>query len=346
MKVWFPVIQANSGSDIFTERLAAALKKSGIETIVTCYPGYFEFFPFLLSFISPPEGTDIIHTNSWNGFAFSGNHLPCIVTEHLTVLDPLFRQHKSLWQNLYHRTAIHWFERLSLSNAAAITAVSNFAAAGLQRAYNLSDVSVIHNWVDTELFKPAKESAYADNDPLRLLFVGNLSKRKGADLLAPIMCHLENGFELQIVGSNCSRLPGKLPSNIHYAGYKTGQNLVDAYRRCDALLFPSRHEGFGLVALEAMSCGKPVIAADSASLPEIVEHEVTGLLCPVDDVNCFVQACRRIKENIELSHQYGDAARQRAVDFFSEDAAISKYTKLYKAVLRRNTRHQSDVDSG
>ncbi|MFN3594090.1 MAG: glycosyltransferase [Thiobacillaceae bacterium] len=69
---------------------------------------------------------------------------------------------------------------------------------------------------------------------------------------------------------------------------------VEAYRQADALLFPSRIEGLPLTVIEAMACGLPVIAAKSASLPEVVAHGATGLLCPVDDVGAYVSAPRTL----------------------------------------------------
>jgi glycosyltransferase involved in cell wall biosynthesis len=106
--------------------------------------------------------------------------------------------------------------------------------------------------------------------------------------------------------------------------------LIGAYRQCDALLFPSRFEGFGYVALEAMACGKPVIAANNSALPEVVQNGVTGILCQTDDISAFVSAIRKLAANREILLAYGQAARRRVESLFSEDLIIPQYISLYE----------------
>jgi glycosyltransferase involved in cell wall biosynthesis len=108
--------------------------------------------------------------------------------------------------------------------------------------------------------------------------------------------------------------------------------LIKAYQQSDALLFPSRLEGFGYVALEAMACGKPVIAGANSALPEVVENGVTGLLCPTDDVHAFADACRRLAGDPEMVREYGEAARRRAEEVFSEDIIVPQYIRLYEQI--------------
>jgi glycosyltransferase involved in cell wall biosynthesis len=110
--------------------------------------------------------------------------------------------------------------------------------------------------------------------------------------------------------------------------------IVKAYQWCDALLFPSRLEGFGLAALEAMACGKPVIATNTSSLPEVVENGVSGILCPPDDIGAFAVACGKLADSDETGVRYGQAGRRRAVELFSEDHIIPQYIKLYEKLLR------------
>jgi glycosyltransferase involved in cell wall biosynthesis len=96
-------------------------------------------------------------------------------------------------------------------------------------------------------------------------------------------------------------------------GRLSEKELIDEYQKCDALLFPSRFEGFGYVALEAMSCGKPVVATDSSSIPEVVENGVSGLLCPIDDIEAFVNACSQLEENKELCVKTGEEGSLQSV---------------------------------
>jgi glycosyltransferase involved in cell wall biosynthesis len=333
MKVWFPAIRAGSGTDVFTQRLADALRRRGFEAEITWLAGKWQLAPFLLQSVRPPKGTSIVHANSWNGFAFARQGIPLVVTEHLNVFDPLYHPHKSLAQSLYHQSLIRRFVRASLSKASAITAVSRSTASSLKDAWPRFTARVIHNWIDTGVFIPPDRKQRSGGAPFELLFVGNLSRRKGADLLAPIMRELGGRFHLRFTTGLRQSRPIPTESNMIPIGRITEEShLVQAYQDCDAVLVPSRLEGFGLTALEAMACGKPVVASRSSSLPEIVEDGVTGILCPIGDVSAFAAACRKLAENPDLRNNYGLAARRRSVELFSEAAIIPQYVALYEEV--------------
>ena len=143
MKVWFPVIRGGSGADVYTRRLADALQRRGIAVEVTWFSPYFEFAPFLLRTVALPPGTDIIHVNSWNGFAFQRPGIPLIVTKHLDVLDPAYRPYKSFSQNFFHKEIIHRFEKASFHAASAITAVSQNTASSLRLSAGVQPVQVL-----------------------------------------------------------------------------------------------------------------------------------------------------------------------------------------------------------
>lgn len=332
MKVWFPTVRGGSGTDVFTTRLVAALAKRGVETRITWFPGYFEFLPQLAKTTRHPRGVTLIHANSWNAFAFAGRDARLVVTEHHCVLDPAFDPHKTSPQRLYHRGVIGRYEEESLQRADRITAVSRYTANSVKRVYG-RDAQTIYNWVDTTEFAPTGTMTKSGSR-FQLLFVGNLSKRKGADLLAPIMRKLGDRFELRFTSGLREAAKMDCPPNMTPIGRVTATELVRAYRECDALLFPTRFEGFGYAALEAMACGKPVIASDNSALPEVVLDRVTGLLCPTNDVDAFVTACRALADNRQLCREFGEAARYRAETVFSEDQIIGQYIEVYRELLQ------------
>jgi len=331
VKVWFPFTKGASGTDVFTRRQADALQRRGISTEMTCFPAHYEFAPFLLRSVPAPPDTQIIHVNSWNGFAFERAGIPLVVTEQLGVSDPAGRSYKSLMQNLYHETLIRRFAKASFSRATAITAVSHFTASGITRAFGTHSVSVIYNWVSTKAFSLAEPTHRQTQRPFRLLFMGNPSMRKGADLFAPIMRKLGPDFELRFTsGLRDLKITDTVPNMIPLGRLTEDNHLQEAYHQCDALLFPSRFEGLPHAPLEAMACGKPVIAANSSSLAEVVEDGVTGILCPTDDVGAFVAACRKLADNPKLVDRFGQAARRRAEEQFSEEVVIPQYIALYE----------------
>ena len=110
-------------------------------------------------------------------------------------------------------------------------------------------------------------------------------------------------------------------------------DLAKLYQRSDALLFPSRFEGLPIAVLEAMACAKPVIAANTSSLAEIIEDGVNGMLCPSDDIDAFVAACRRVANERQMCIRYGSAARDCVESRFSEDVVVPQYIDLYQRIL-------------
>jgi len=331
IKIWFPAIKGKSGTDVYTRRLANALQHRGIATEITWFSPYYQFAPYLLRNVPPPLGTHIIHTNSWNGFAFKRPRIPLVVTEHHCVFDPRYRPYKTRAQHIFHETMIRRFEMASFRVASVITAVSHFTASSLANTLGISSTHVIHNWIDTFTFTPPDLGASPSKHRFRLLFIGNLSMRKGADLLVPIMRELGPEFELRFTSGLRALKTTELTDNMVPLGRLTEESeLIGAYQQCDALLFPSRFEGFGYVALEAMACGKPVITGNNSALPEIVQDKVTGILCPPDDIAAFVTACRNLAYDPETLRQYGKAARRRAEELFSEDTIIPQYISLYE----------------
>ena len=337
MKVWFPTVRGNSGADVYTRRLAEALQHRGVATEITWFSTYYQFAPFLLRHAPTPPGTDIIHTNSWNGFAFRRSGIPLVVTEYHCVLDPRYRPYKNLAQQIFHKNMIRRFEMASFRAASAITAISHFTASSMADTLGIRPCRVIPSMVDTTTFVPLSQNVPPGQRPFQLLFVGNLSRRKGADLLLPIIRELGPRFELRFTSGLQNWKPIHIAPNMVPLGRLDDGELIEAYRQCDALLFPSRFEGFGLVALEAMACGKPVIAANNSALPEVVEDGKIGILCPTDNIHAFVSACRKLADDPETRAQYGQAARRRAVELFSEDLIIPQYIALYEKLSESNS---------
>lgn len=334
MKIWFPVIKGGSGTDVYTRRLAHALERRGIDTEISWFPTYYQMAPFLLSRIRPPSGTSLIHANSWNGFAFRRAGIALIVTEHLPVFDPGYTPYKTLPQRVFHATLIRCYESASLRVASAITAVSRATAQSLAAHMGVDRAVVIPNWVNTSIFRPREKEIPAARSAFRLLFIGNLSRRKGADLLRPIMAALGPGFELRFTsGLRKSRVLAAAANCVPLGQLNGDAELLHAYHDSDALLFPSRLEGLPQVPLEAMACAKPVIGAHIRSTAEVVEHGVSGILCPVDNIQAFVSACRELAHRPETLEEMGRAARRRVQEHFSEEQIIPQYIALYEKLV-------------
>ena len=332
--VWLPTLRANTGADRFTERLAAALNRRRIRAEITWLPHRAEYLPWSVKAPTPPAWANITHTNPWLHKRFIPRELPCATTLNSCVHDPALRPYKSWAQTLYHRHALYHRERENLARASIVTAVSNYTAETCKKVFNYEDIVTIYNWIDTDTFVPA--TSRARHGPFRLLFVGSLRLLKGADVLPSIMERLGPGYELHFTGTleELAKF-GHLPGNLKPLGRLVKlDEVISAYQNSDALLFPTRLEGLSLVALEAMSCGLPIVASDIASLPELVTSGETGILCKQDDVDGFVNAIVELSEHPEATAKMAKLARQRAINEFSEAASIDRYISIYFSLVR------------
>jgi glycosyltransferase involved in cell wall biosynthesis len=156
-------------------------------------------------------------------------------------------------------------------------------------------------------------------------------------MLAPIMRQLGAQFQLKFTsGLKAIKTRTIVEKNMIPLGrLSNDDDLVKAYQNCDAILLPTCFEGFGYAALEAMACGKPVIASDNSALPEVVQDGVTGILCPTNDIEAFVAACRFLAENPEIGKKYGEAGRARVERLFSEEIIIPQYIALYEKLAMK-----------
>lgn len=160
-------------------------------------------------------------------------------------------------------------------------------------SHGVENVCVWQRGVDTELFRPEHASAAVRAEftqghpeaPL-LLYVGRVSAEKEIDRIKPVLESIPNA-RLAIVGDGPYRTELEAHfagTNTYFAGYRAGVDLAAAFASADAFVFPSRTETLGLVLLEAMAAGCPVVAARSGGIPDIVTDGVNGYLFePADD---------------------------------------------------------------
>ena len=331
IKIWFPTVKAYSGSDTYTSRLYFALKEAGVSVKITWFSHYYELAPFLMSKKIPTD-TNIIHTGSWGAFPFYKRGIPLIITMHHNVFEPSFLPYKTVAQKLYHQYLIRHYEKFSIDKASVNIAVSRYTAASYKKTYNIKQPTIIPNWIDTSTFSPPKKKP--NNNTFKLLFIGNHTRRKGADLLPKIMDKLGKGYELHTTGGlRGGKTHNQTASYIHHNHIPKTSDLVKLYQSCDALIFPSRLEGFGLAALEAQACGLPVVATNSSAFPEVVINQKTGILCPQDDVEAFVSSIKELKLNPQKRKNMQIKARQHVLDNFSEKKIIMEYITLYKSLF-------------
>lgn len=332
--VWFPTVRTGTGTDVFTERLVKDLQASGVRAEITWLPLRAEYAPWSVPIPKPPEWATVAHVNTWLHPRFAPKHLPIVATIHHAIHHPDAQSYKGWLRAAYHKYWIAPIERRVMRRADQVVAVSTFASNTAKAILVDVPIQVIHNGIDTDLFKPGNRVRNED-EPFRLLYVGSWRALKGVNLMAPIMRELGDGFELHYTGGPAAEKDKTaMPTNMHDIGRLQGATaVVAAMQEADAFLFPSRSEGFGLVAAEAMACGLPVISFTDTCLDEIVENGVTGNLVPLGDIIAMTEAVRTLAKNRTKLQTMSIAARQHVITKFGPHIMLDAYLDTYLAVL-------------
>ena len=173
----------------------------------------------------------------------------------------------------------------------------------------------------------------SDESSVKVFFSGRLVYYKGADVLLDAFAKTEN-CELFISGDGEleSQLREKahnsgIEEKVHFMGFLPQKELIQAFSDCDIFVLPSveKSEAFGIVQLEAMVCGKPVINTSLPSgVPYVSIHGETGLTVPPSDADALAEAINKLAGDAQLREKYGKAARQRAISEFNEKVIIKR----------------------
>ena len=175
---------------------------------------------------------------------------------------------------------------------------------------------------------------------LRVLFVGRLDRQKGVDVLLDAVRGLGDVASVRIIGEAVvgagGPMRGEDNGHVEFLGWLDQAGVAAQINACDVVAMPSRWEGFGLVALEAMRAGKAVWASAVGGLPEIVVDGVTGRLFPAGDAAALRSLLLRTGRD-EL-RRLGAAGRGRFAAHYTSDRTHAALMQLYAQVLRRAPR--------
>ncbi|HEY1420036.1 MAG TPA: glycosyltransferase [Candidatus Dormibacteraeota bacterium] len=197
--------------------------------------------------------------------------------------------------------------------------------------------------VDTSLFDPRRASAQmrarlTDGHPEAPLVVcvGRLGAEKGLELIGPMLDRL-SGARVAFIGDGPYRgvLEEQLASRpAHFAGYLKGYELATAVASADVLVFPSQTDTLGLVMLEAMAAGTPVVAADTGGTTDLVEHGLTGLLFPPGDAAAAAGAVRRLLDD-RVTRELVRVAGRAQAERWTWKAAAQDLRRWYRRAIDR-----------
>ncbi len=242
---------------------------------------------------------------------------------------------------------------LRLANSRALA-----EACSLDHHLPLSTIGVLRLGVDVERFRPGLPSLLRDElsipaDHVVMGYVGRLERRKGVDVLAQAFARLAPRvpyLHLVLAGEDTRTLEGSaweavsrtireagVHDRVHWLGGVASERLPEVYAACDALVAPSRMEPFGMVYLEAMACGLPVIGTLAGGVPEIVMSERHGYLVLPGSVDSLLVAMMALATDEGRRRRMGREARRHVEACFDQRRIAKLTVEAYLEAIRRRT---------
>lgn len=282
---------------------------------------------------------DLVHSHSAGGYALMGRlsgGRPWLVSLYGADIyeypdrSPL---HRSIQRYLLERTD-------------QLLATSHAMADRMQRIYSSLPRPVVTPFgVDTDLFSPSRLKRDV-TDAVSIGIVKKLEPVYGIDILLKAFDELVGkhgeGIEMHVVGDGSDRERllsmrecSSCPSQIHFHGAIPNPEVPEVLRDLDIFVVSSRRESFGVAAVEASSAGLPVVATDVGGLPEVVDHEETGIVVPPEDVDALSAAIDRLIENPAERRKLGSAGRRKVEEHYDWDENVTRMIDIYERILHR-----------
>ncbi|MFC8241757.1 glycogen synthase [Streptomyces chartreusis] len=305
------------------------------------------------------EGRELVHSHTW--YANLGGHLakllygiPHVMTAHS--LEPLRPWKAEQLGGGYALSS--WAERTAIEAADAVIAVSGAMREDILGCYPALDpgrVQVVHNGIDTTLYRPDHRTDVLtrvglDADRPYVLFVGRITRQKGVPHLLRAIRHIDPAAQVVL----CAGAPdtpeidqefrdlyqelSRVREGVHWIPQMLPRpEVIQLLTHAAVFVCPSVYEPLGIVNLEAMACGTPVVASQVGGIPEVVDDGKTGLLVPMDDdfEAGLAHALDSVIGDPEAARRMGEAGRERAVGEFGWDAVARRTAGLYREILKQ-----------
>ena len=331
------------------------------------FKGALEAFSLNLTQVKALSGVDVVHTHTWYvsmaGFLAKKLYkVPFVLTTHS--LEPLRAWKSEQLGSGYAMSS--WMERTAILDADAVIAVSNGTKEDILRVYPLPPerVHVIYNGINLDEYRYVETtSALSEHgvDPAKpyVLFVGRITRQKGVTHLVDAIRYMPR--ETQVV--LCAGAPDtpeiaaemrakveeirKINDRVIWIEKMLPKpEVIQFYSHARVFCCPSVYEPFGIINLEAMACGAPVVASATGGIKEVVVDGETGYLVPFaqDPATSFPtdpeQFARDLGGKIskllgdpETCQRFGRAGRKRVEDKFSWTAIADQTIALYRALI-------------
>ncbi len=290
------------------------------------------------------KGYDIVHCEV-EGVAFHALHRallgspPRIVAAVYTGGIPRF-----FWQR---RSVFEAYNFLGIKLADLVICPSDYSRQNVSQAYGipLSKTRAFLGGVPSHFLEQTPRHKRKDGS-FTLVFCGRLNGSrdpvKRVDLLLKAMPQVleRHSLELNILGTGSrsneyaklARVCG-IEEQVHFLGHVDHGMLPKYYAAADLFVLPSRMESFGLVLVEAMACGLPVVATRVGGIPEVVEEGVTGLLVAPDDSRALAEAINSLLDDPQRMRSMGAKGRQKVMEHFTWDKVAQRMVGYFREIL-------------
>ena len=324
-----------------------------------------------LQMASSLEGADLVHCHTWYSH-FAGilasrfSQAPLILSTHS--LEP-HRPWKSEQLGAGGYELSCWIERTAYQSAHGVVAVSSQMKKDVMELYGVPEdrVQVIYNGIDPDFYTPTFDPEVVrargiDPDRPYIIFVGRITRQKGIAQLLGAIEHLDPETQVLLCAGAPDTPEIAAEMEQSFAALKSQRQglvwipeMMDhnelriLYSHATTFVTPSLYEPFGIINLEAMACGIPVVGSAVGGIPEIIVHDETGFLVPIEAQSAtnfeplapqkfprdLAEKLNLLVKNPELAKKMGAAARKRAVNIFGWQAIAEQTFNFYQQTIDR-----------
>jgi glycogen synthase len=298
--------------------------------------------------VSDPMDCDIVHSHTWymnmaGALAKKLYGAPAVATVHS--LEPL-RPWKAQQLGRGYELS-KWMEREGLCACDRVIAVSEGMKRDIMKCYPISRslISVVYNGIDPKAYTRRENGVVLRKYGVRkpyILFVGRLTRQKGVfDLLEASKGFLPGTQTVLATGrpdepgilDDLKRAVKGRKDVVWINSMLEQSETIALYSGASASVTPSVYEPFGIVVVEAMACGSPVVASSVGGIKEIIENGRSGLLVPPQDPEALAGAVNRILGDHALGKRLAADARTRVEEHFTWEAAARRTFEIYKSLF-------------
>ncbi|MFL6465043.1 MAG: glycogen synthase [Bryobacteraceae bacterium] len=333
------------------------------------FKGALEAFSLNLTQIKALGGVDLVHTHTWYvsmaGFLAKKLYgVPFVLTTHS--LEPLRAWKAEQLGSGYAMSS--WMERTAILDADAVIAVSNGTKEDILRVYPLPPerVHVIYNGIDLHEYQQTSDTSAlvkygVDSSVPYVLFVGRITRQKGVTHLVDAIRYLPPHTQVVLCAGapDTPEIAAEMREKVEKARESNPRvvwiekmvskpEVIQLYSHARVFCCPSVYEPFGIINLEAMACGAPVVASATGGIKEVVVDNKTGYLVPFeqDPVTSFPTHPDRFAQDLGAKvsdlladeakcRRFGEAGRKRVEERFSWTAITDQTVALYQSLIAR-----------